>query len=78
LDKYYHEGHFCCVVCKSPFEDQQGFMVHDGKPYCQQDYMTSFGKKCGGCQQFINGEYIDAMDQHWHKKCFVCTVSFSV
>jgi hypothetical protein len=53
-------------------------MVHDGKPYCQQDYMTSFGKKCGGCQQFINGEYIDAMDQHWHKKCFVCTVSFSV
>lgn len=49
-------------------------MVHNDKPYCQQDYMKMCGKKCSGCGEYISGEYINALDKEWHKSCFVCTV----
>lgn len=50
-------------------------MVHEGKPYCQEDYLKICGKKCSGCGEYISGEYINALDQEWHKKCFNCFVS---
>lgn len=50
-------------------------MVHDGKPYCQEDYMKMCGKKCSGCGEYISGEYINALNQEWHKNCFNCFVS---
>lgn len=74
LGKHYHEGHFCCTACKEPFGDHSAFMVHEDKPYCQEDYMKICGKKCSGCGQYMSGEYINALDQEWHKSCFVCTV----
>jgi hypothetical protein len=74
LGKYYHEGHFCCTVCREPFGDHSAFLVHDEKPYCQDDYMKLFAKKCGGCGNGISGEYVNALDQSWHKGCFACTV----
>ncbi|CAO0797557.1 unnamed protein product [Mucor circinelloides] len=73
LGKHYHEGHFCCTACGKPFGDHSAFMVHNDKPYCQQDYMKMCGKKCSGCGEYISGEYINALDKEWHKSCFVCT-----
>ncbi|RCI06266.1 Transforming growth factor beta-1-induced transcript 1 protein [Rhizopus stolonifer] len=73
LGKHYHEGHFCCTVCDMPFGDYSAFLVHEGRPYCQQDYMKVCGKKCSGCGEYISGEYINALEQPWHKSCFVCT-----
>jgi hypothetical protein len=37
--------------------------------------MKVCGKKCSGCGKYISGEYINALDQEWHKPCFSCTVS---
>ncbi|KAI8361764.1 hypothetical protein BD560DRAFT_316182, partial [Blakeslea trispora] len=72
LGKHYHEGHFCCVVCQSPI-DNDAFMVHEGQPYCQQDYQKKCGKICSGCGDYLTGEYINALDRPWHPACFVCT-----
>lgn len=74
LGKYYHENHFCCCVCKLPIGQEQ-FKVHEEEAYCQEDYLKKFGKRCSGCSQFLQGEYINALGQMWHKQCFHCTVS---
>ncbi|KAG1459550.1 hypothetical protein G6F56_006141 [Rhizopus delemar] len=72
LGKYYHENHFCCCVCKLPIGQEQ-FKVHEEEAYCQEDYLKKFGKRCSGCSQFLQGEYINALGQMWHKQCFHCT-----
>lgn len=72
LGKHYHEGHFFCRECGNPF-DEGGFMVHDGHPYCEKDYLKKFGQKCMGCGDYISGEFLNALGGDWHKHCFVCT-----
>ncbi|KAI8988479.1 hypothetical protein BDF20DRAFT_833331 [Mycotypha africana] len=73
LGKHFHEGHFRCSACQKPLGDQVAFLVHEEKPYCQEDYQKLFGKKCAGCKEPISGQYINALDQSWHPNCFVCT-----
>lgn len=73
LGKTYHRLHFFCRECGNPFEG--GFMVHDGHPYCEKDYIAKFGKKCKACGLHIRGEFVSAMGGDWHKSCFVCEVS---
>ncbi|KAI9485565.1 MAG: hypothetical protein EXX96DRAFT_545624 [Benjaminiella poitrasii] len=72
LGKHYHEGHFCCTLCRKPFGDHSSFLLHDEKPYCQEDYLKVCGKKCSGCGEYILGEYVSALDRSWHKNCFTC------
>ncbi|GAB5588371.1 hypothetical protein Unana1_03271 [Umbelopsis nana] len=72
LGKHYHEGHFFCRECGNPF-DEGGFMVHDGHPYCEKDYLRKFGQKCMGCGEYMSGEFLNALGGDWHKDCFVCT-----
>ncbi len=38
----WHPGHFFCRECGNPFEGS-GFMVHEGFPYCEKDWMRLFG-----------------------------------
>ncbi|KAI8070832.1 hypothetical protein BC940DRAFT_295670 [Gongronella butleri] len=73
LGKQYHVGHFFCHTCRTPFDQQSGFMVQDGHAYCENDYLALFGHKCQGCGQFIKGAFVNALDGDWHKDCFVCT-----
>lgn len=75
LGKHYHVGHFFCRECSKPFDESSAFMVHDGHPYCEKDYMRKFGHKCMGCSEYITGEFLVALDGDWHKDCFVCAVS---
>ncbi|CAG8546024.1 10473_t:CDS:2, partial [Acaulospora morrowiae] len=71
LGKYWHPGHFFCRECGKPFESG-GFMVHDGFPYCEDDWTRLFASKCKGCQQPIKGEHTSALDGLWHNHCFCC------
>ncbi|ORZ10770.1 LIM domain-domain-containing protein, partial [Absidia repens] len=72
LGKHYHVGHFFCHSCKVPFDEQSAFMIHDGHPYCEKDYLVKFGHQCQGCGKYINGQFIGALGGDWHKECFVC------
>lgn len=49
-------------------------MVHDGFPYCEKDYLRLFAPKCTGCQDPIQGDFINALKGKWHRDCFGCTV----
>ncbi|CAG8802356.1 15065_t:CDS:2, partial [Racocetra persica] len=71
LGKSWHQGHFFCRECGNPFESG-GFMVHDGFPYCEKDWIKKFAPKCKGCQEPIRGEFTNALDGMWHRECFVC------
>ncbi|KAI8086371.1 uncharacterized protein BX664DRAFT_264809 [Halteromyces radiatus] len=71
LGKHYHEGHFFCHACKTPFVEQQ-FMIHDGHAYCEKDYLEKFGHRCQGCGNYIKGSFVGALGGDWHKECFVC------
>nr|CAG8590691.1 14660_t:CDS:2 [Entrophospora candida] len=71
LGKSWHVGHFFCRECGGPFESG-GFMVHDGYPYCEKDWMKKFAPKCKGCQNPIKEEFTSALDGKWHRDCFGC------
>ncbi|RIB19744.1 hypothetical protein C2G38_1964797 [Gigaspora rosea] len=73
LGKSWHQGHFFCRECGDPFE-AGGFMVKDGFPYCEKDWIRKFAPKCKGCQEPIRGEFTNALDGMWHRECFVCKV----
>ncbi|KAK3842679.1 MAG: hypothetical protein J3R72DRAFT_367783 [Linnemannia gamsii] len=73
LGKSWHPGHFFCRECGDPFEED-GYMVHDGFPYCEKDYLRLFAPKCTGCQDAIQGDFISALKGKWHRDCFGCTV----
>ncbi|KAF9934776.1 hypothetical protein FBU30_000070 [Linnemannia zychae] len=73
LGKSWHPGHFFCRECGDPFEED-GYMVHDGHPYCEKDYLRLFAPKCTGCRDPIQGDFISALKGKWHRDCFGCTV----
>ncbi|KAF8945019.1 hypothetical protein BGZ47_003365 [Haplosporangium gracile] len=73
LGKSWHPGHFFCRECGDPFEED-GYMVHDGYPYCEKDYLRLFAPKCSGCRDPIQGDFISALKGKWHRDCFGCTV----
>ncbi|KAI8149588.1 hypothetical protein BJV82DRAFT_588537 [Fennellomyces sp. T-0311] len=72
LGKNYHVGHFFCRGCSKPFDESSEFMVHDGHPYCEKDYLAKFAHKCMGCGEVLKGEFLGALGGDWHKECFVC------
>lgn len=52
-----------------------GFLEHNGKPYCHQDFLAMFAPKCQGCERPVIDNYLSALQGVWHAECFVCTVS---
>ena len=61
-----------CVLRRS----QLSSSVHegaDGKPYCEEHYLTQFAPKCASCDAPLNGPSLQALGKEWHPDCFVCT-----
>lgn len=66
LRHMYHPGHFMCAACGIPIRTRQ-FHVHNGKPYCKEDYNRLFGLHCSVCGQPISGTY--QLDAAGNKVC---------
>ena len=75
LNKTYHSSCFKCAHCMQPLAGK-GFHVEDGLFYCKECYDEMFGMACKSCggQMDVGQAWIEALDGHWHDKCFVCTV----
>ncbi|KAF9978983.1 hypothetical protein BGZ73_007870 [Actinomortierella ambigua] len=73
LGKTWHPEHFFCRSCGDPF-GEDGYMIHEDRPYCEKDYLRLFAPKCAGCQDAIQGDFINALKRKWHRDCFGCTV----
>ncbi|KAL1140287.1 hypothetical protein AAG570_000219 [Ranatra chinensis] len=73
LNKTWHQDHFNCCHCKKPISGQK-FNVHDGRPYCENDYAQLFLKRCHGCNLPIRDVVVVALDKNWHRDHFVCII----
>lgn len=57
LKKSWHPEHFVCAHCERPL-DGRPFYEQDGKPYCERDYHTLFGRHCAVCGEAMQGTYL--------------------
>ena len=79
LRQMYHPEHFVCAACGKPIRTRQ-FHVHDGKPYCKEDYIRLFSMHCSVCGQPISGSYqLDSLGNavcnkrdRAHRLCISC------
>jgi len=71
LGRDWHTTCFSCNACSKPLSDE--FYERDGKPYCEQDYDTSFLMDCKRCGQKIQGKVLrDNKGGVYHPTCFTC------
>jgi len=68
----WHVECFACTSCNNPLSGE--YMVKDGKPYCEQDYLNLFGQKCQICEDFIVGRVLQAGGVSYHNTCLRCQV----
>lgn len=71
LGKKWHVEHFICTTCLQPFTSGQ-FFERDGRPYCENDFYSSFAPKCARCNDAVRGDCINALGQQWHPEHFNC------
>ncbi|KAI9139322.1 LIM domain protein [Paraphysoderma sedebokerense] len=73
LGKHFHPEHFFCSQCGKEF-GTNGFLEHEGKAYCEEDYFNLFAPVCGNpkCEKPIMADTINALGKTWHPGCFVC------
>jgi len=69
---FFHKDHFTCAKCK---KDLMGatFGVREGKFFCEEDYLTAFGKLCEKCKQVITGVCIESGGKAWCEEHLTCT-----
>ena len=87
----YHEQHFFCAECGDPFlaprlenateingvDDDVGFTVYRGHPYCEPCHVRLRMPKCKKCSKSIRHweRAVEALGGKWCWTCFVCAVS---
>lgn len=71
LDKQWHPDCFVCTTCHGSI--QKGFLEHDGKPYCENDFNALFCPTCYHCKQPITDKCVTAGDMKFHPQHFMCT-----
>lgn len=66
----YHPDCFVCVQCKKPLSGT--FFTRDGQVFCNEDFQQRFGVKCGKCNEYVNGSYVQLNDKGYHIGCLEC------
>ncbi|EME50019.1 hypothetical protein DOTSEDRAFT_68769 [Dothistroma septosporum NZE10] len=75
----WHKACFVCRSCQQPFMTAD-FYVMNNEPYCEQHYHEKNGSLCHGCNQGIEGQYLEtststrfgSIDKKFHPRCFTC------
>jgi hypothetical protein len=73
VDKQYHKKCFKCNGCGTSLIDTE-FKVHEGAPYCRDDYNARTGLTCAGCAELLKeGEtQFEVLGRKYHKHCRRC------
>ncbi|KAJ1562653.1 hypothetical protein HK096_006158 [Nowakowskiella sp. JEL0078] len=75
LNKLYHVDCFRCCVCQTAFSDENPYIPHSGKAYCETHYEEFvYQPVCAGCKAPIFGQPISALGKPWHPEHLVCSL----
>eukprot|EP01088_Endostelium_zonatum_P007709 TRINITY_DN2007_c0_g1_i1.p1 TRINITY_DN2007_c0_g1~~TRINITY_DN2007_c0_g1_i1.p1 ORF type:complete len:558 (-),score=187.68 TRINITY_DN2007_c0_g1_i1:152-1825(-) len=70
MGRCWHNEHFCCTTCRSPFNGEQ-FFEEGGLPYCKEDWKKLFANLCAKCNlPVVDG--VESMGKNYHPDCFTC------
>lgn len=58
------------TVCFDSLDN--GVYEYNNQLLCPADYNSLYGKKCGGCQQYVTGEYTTVENVAYHFDCLKC------
>ncbi|XP_059092566.1 lipoma-preferred partner homolog [Tigriopus californicus] len=72
MGRIYHLQCFTCHHCHIPLQGQP-FYALDGKPFCQDGYMSTL-EKCCKCMSPILDRILRATGKPYHPHCFTCLV----
>ncbi|KAJ1569340.1 hypothetical protein HK096_003419, partial [Nowakowskiella sp. JEL0078] len=73
LNKLYHVDCFRCFVCQIVFSDDNPYIPHNGKAYCETHYEEFVHQPvCAGCNEPIFGQPLTALGKPWHPEHLVC------
>jgi hypothetical protein len=72
--KIYCPDHFKCATpnCHRPLIDI-GYVEEKGALYCEFCWESYLAPECGKCRRRIKNECLNAIGQHFHPQCFICT-----
>jgi len=71
--EYYHKDCFTCTTCTTPISQLGGqYALHNGKVYCNDDYVKALGIQCSLCDQFVfpGTSYVESEGDAYHSACF--------
>lgn len=71
-DEFWHIKCFVCAQCFRPFGPTNEYFEFGGRKYCDRDFKTLFAPCCSGCNQYIIGGFVRALNKCWHPNCFLC------
>ncbi|KJE91383.1 hypothetical protein CAOG_009560 [Capsaspora owczarzaki ATCC 30864] len=71
LSKKLHLECFKCKVCQQSLQGQK-FFDQGGFPVCDRDFRISQGHVCYKCKDALDDDAVMALNQKFHKRCFVC------
>ncbi|KCV67324.1 hypothetical protein H696_06248 [Fonticula alba] len=67
----FHPGCFACPECKK--SAHEAYILHEGLPYCPEDYHRLFSPRCDMCAEVLAGsEHINWGASRVHMDCFKC------
>ncbi|XP_070557780.1 leupaxin-like [Ptychodera flava] len=68
LTKKWHPECFECTTCKQNLRGKMFFKDAAGKPLCEKHGAP----KCKDCGEPVIGATVSALNEKWHRECFVC------
>ncbi|KAI9105013.1 hypothetical protein DFS34DRAFT_576074 [Phlyctochytrium arcticum] len=72
LRKFYHINCFRCCKCSRPFDENNPYICHEGRAYCEADYNEALNLSCAGCQMPIYSHAVYALGKAWHEEHLCC------
>ncbi|KAJ3303589.1 hypothetical protein HDV03_003666 [Kappamyces sp. JEL0829] len=76
LGGWFHANCFYCTVCTKTFDDDNPFVPHEGKSYCELHYEQLFLSTCAACNKPItDGKISHAFGRVFHARhlrCHIC------
>ena len=71
--KAYHRKCFTCSACGGELAGKK-FTMEERKPFCYDCYLKLYSKRCGMCNEYITGAYVDLGEVAYHEDCFKCSI----